>query len=108
MTWRSKCRPPLLEIFFTNDLGREEARGGDWKEDLLLDIRQECERQFGHIVHIDTDPNTAEVYVKFATIESGGKAVQGLNGRYFGGRMIAAAPIIEAVYNSHWSRAINL
>ena len=74
---------------------------------LLDEIEQECSNKFGKILHIDTDPNTTEVFVKFADVDGAGKAVQGLNGRYFAGRMITVSPIIEAVYNSHWSRAIN-
>jgi len=87
---------------------REEQRGGDWKTDLIADIRGECDRQFGKVVHIDTDPNSTEVFIKFTSTDGAAKAVQGLNGRHFGGRMIAASPLIEAVYNAQWRQAIDL
>lgn len=74
----------------------------------MTDIKGECNRQFGKVVHIDTDPNTTEVFIKFENVEGAGKAVQGLNGRHFGGRQIAASPLIEAVYNAQWRQAIDL
>ena len=58
--------------------------------------------------HIDTDENNAEVFVKFANVESGLKALRGLNGRHFGGNMISANPVTEALYNAQWPRAMKV
>ncbi|KAM7186122.1 hypothetical protein V8F20_011528 [Naviculisporaceae sp. PSN 640] len=38
-------------------------------------------------------------------ISGGENAIKGLNGRYFGGRMITAQPVVDAVYSSLFSRA---
>jgi RNA-binding protein 39 len=37
-------------------------------------------------------------------VQGGENAIKGLNGRYFGGRMITAAPVVDAVYSSLFSR----
>ncbi len=42
-----------------------------------------------------------EIYVKFDTVESAKKAIQGLNGRWFGGREVSAAFISDAIMQAH-------
>jgi RNA-binding protein 39 len=42
-----------------------------------------------------------EIYLKFDTIESAKKAVQGLNGRWFGGNQVSAAFISDAIMQAH-------
>jgi len=42
-----------------------------------------------------------EIYVKFDSIESAQKAVQSLNGRFFGGRSVSAAFISDAMFQAH-------
>ena len=42
-----------------------------------------------------------EIYVKFDTIENAKKAIQGLNGRWFGGRQVSAAFISDAIMQAH-------
>jgi RNA-binding protein 39 len=42
-----------------------------------------------------------EIYVKFDTIESAKKAIQGLNGRWFGGNQVSAAFISDAIMQAH-------
>lgn len=84
-------------------LCREE--GDDWVKELEEDIRAEAERQYGHVVHISVDPNSkGDVYLKFDKVQGGENAIKGLNGRYFGGRMINASPVVDAVYSSLFSR----
>lgn len=69
-------------------------------------MKQEAEAKYGHVIHISVDPNSnGEIYLKFDKISGGEKAIQGLNGRYFGGRMITAQPVVDAVYSSLFSRA---
>lgn len=42
-----------------------------------------------------------EIYVKFDSIESAQKAIQSLNGRFFGGRSVSAAFISNALFQAH-------
>jgi RNA-binding protein 23/39 len=60
-------------------------------------------------VHIALDPNSqGDIYLKFDKVQGGENAIKGLNGRYFGGRMISAAPVVDAVYSSIFSRQRSL
>lgn len=42
-----------------------------------------------------------EIYVKFDSIESAKNAIEGLNGRWFGGRQVSAAFISDAILQAH-------
>jgi RNA-binding protein 39 len=82
-----------------------EEEGEDWIKELEDDVRQEAEEKYGHVVHISLDPNSqGDIYLKFDKVQGGENAIKGLNGRYFGGRMISAAPVVDAVYSSLFSR----
>ncbi|OTB13045.1 hypothetical protein K445DRAFT_25166 [Daldinia sp. EC12] len=82
-----------------------EEEGEDWIKELEDDVRQEAEQKYGHVVHISLDPNSAgDIFLKFDKVQGGENAIKGLNGRYFGGRMISAAPVVDAVYSSLFSR----
>lgn len=99
-------RFPLLALqvwLLTESLYREE--GEDWVKELEDDVRQEAEAKYGRVVHIAVDPNSkGDIYLKFDKVQGGENAIKGLNGRYFGGRMIDAAPVVDAVYSSLFSR----
>ena len=100
--------PPQLSLSFRcinilTTLIREE--GESWIKELEDDVRQEAEDKYGHVVHISLDPNSqGDIYLKFDKVQGGENAIKGLNGRYFGGRMISAAPVVDAVYSSLFSR----
>ncbi|KAI1388217.1 splicing factor, CC1-like protein [Hypoxylon trugodes] len=82
-----------------------EEEGESWIKELEDDVRQEAEEKYGHVVHISLDPNSqGDIYLKFDKVQGGENAIKGLNGRYFGGRMISAAPVVDAVYSSLFSR----
>lgn len=82
-----------------------EEDGEEWIKELEEDVRQEAEQKYGHVVHIALDPNShGDIYLKFDKVQGGENAIKGLNGRYFGGRMISAAPVVDAVYSSLFSR----
>ncbi|CAJ2511250.1 Uu.00g068750.m01.CDS01 [Anthostomella pinea] len=82
-----------------------EEEGESWIKELEDDVRQEAEDKYGHVVHISLDPNSqGDIYLKFDKVQGGENAIKGLNGRYFGGRMISAAPVVDAVYSSLFSR----
>ncbi|KAL2020776.1 hypothetical protein VTK56DRAFT_7974 [Thermocarpiscus australiensis] len=82
-----------------------EQEGEDWVKELEEEVRQEAEEKYGHVVHIAVDPNSqGDIYLKFDKVQGGENAIKGLNGRYFDGRMITAAPVVDAVYSSLFSR----
>ncbi|KAI1810021.1 hypothetical protein GGS20DRAFT_595194 [Poronia punctata] len=82
-----------------------EEEGENWIKELEDDVRQEAEEKYGRVVHISLDPNSqGDIFLKFDKVQGGENAIKGLNGRYFGGRMISAAPVVDAVYSSLFSR----
>ncbi|KAK9449413.1 uncharacterized protein V1518DRAFT_373171 [Limtongia smithiae] len=77
-----------------------EEEGDDWVNELQDDVKAECEDKYGKVVHIAVDPNSqGEIFVKFQDIAGGERAIQGLNGRFFGGRQISATPVVDMVYS---------
>lgn len=69
------------------------------------DVRAECNEKYGKVVHLALDANTqGDIYLKFDRVQGGENAIKGLNGRYFGGRMISAQPVVDAVYASLFGR----
>ncbi|OAA78421.1 Splicing factor, CC1-like protein [Akanthomyces lecanii RCEF 1005] len=92
-------------VVLHNMFDPNEEEGENWVKDLEDDVRQEAERKYGHVVHISVDPNSkGDIYLKFDKVQGGENAIRGLNGRYFGGRMIDASPVVDAVYSSLFSR----
>jgi RNA-binding protein 39 len=49
-----------------------------------------------------------DVYLKFDSIASAQNAINGLNGRWFGGNQIQAVFIPDMFYNARFSKAANL
>lgn len=93
-------------VILHNMFEPEEEEGDSWVKELEDDVRQEAESKYGHVVHISVDPNSkGDIYLKFDKVQGGENAIKGLNGRYFGGRMIDAAPVVDAVYSSLFSRS---
>lgn len=83
-----------------------EEEGDDWVKELEDDVRQEAEDKYGHVLHVALDLNSSgDIYLKFDKVQGGENAIKGLNGRFFGGRMITAAPVVDAVYSSLFSRS---
>jgi RNA-binding protein 39 len=81
---------------------REQAAyGNNWIKELEAEVKVECNKKYGNVVHIAVDPNTdGEIYVKFDSVTGGEKALQGLNGRNFNNRVIRASYVVDKVYNS--------
>ncbi|KAH8158383.1 hypothetical protein CIB48_g9869 [Xylaria polymorpha] len=87
-------------VVLHNMFDATEEEGESWVKELEDDVRQEAEEKYGHVVHISLDPNSqGDIYLKFDKVQGGENAIKGLNGRYFGGRMISAAPVVDAVYS---------
>ncbi|KAJ2975184.1 hypothetical protein NQ176_g5657 [Zarea fungicola] len=92
-------------VVLHNMFDPDEEDGDDWVKELEEDVRQEAEEKYGRVVHISVDPNSkGDIYLKFDKVQGGENAIRGLNGRYFGGRMIDASPVVDAVYSSLFSR----
>lgn len=93
-------------VVLHNMFDAAEEEGDDWVKELEDDVRQEAEDKYGHVLHVALDPNSqGDIYLKFDKVQGGENAIKGLNGRYFGGRMITAAPVVDAVYSSLFSRS---
>ncbi|KAI7853273.1 hypothetical protein BDC45DRAFT_511752 [Circinella umbellata] len=94
---------PARTIMMNNMFNPAEETEPDWVQDLEVDIKQEC-MQFGEVEHIHVNANSlGEVYLKFSTVEAGGKALASLNGRWFGGKQITAVFVPEAIYDAKFS-----
>ncbi|KJA29462.1 hypothetical protein HYPSUDRAFT_32927 [Hypholoma sublateritium FD-334 SS-4] len=89
-------------VLLKNMFDPEEETEKDWDKDLAEDVKGECESKYGPVHAIKVEKDTqGEIYVKFDTIESAKKAIQGLNGRWFGGREVSAAFISDAIMQAH-------
>ncbi|KXG46336.1 Nucleotide-binding, alpha-beta plait [Penicillium griseofulvum] len=92
-------------VLLRNVFDPAEETGEDWVKEMEEEVRAECERKYGHVVHISLDLNSpGDIYLKFDRVQGGENALKGLNGRYFGGRQITAQPVVDAVYSSLFSR----
>jgi RNA-binding protein 23/39 len=69
---------------------RETER--DWDKELASDVKEECENKYGGVAQIFVQRESlGDIYVKYADVNAAEKAVEGLNGRFFGGRSIKAS-----------------
>ncbi|KIO08312.1 hypothetical protein M404DRAFT_937265 [Pisolithus tinctorius Marx 270] len=89
-------------VLLKNMFNPEEETERDWDRELADDVKGECEEKYGkvEIIKIEKD-SQGEIYVKFGSVEAAKKAIQGLNGRWFGGRQISAAFISDAIMMAH-------
>lgn len=90
------------------DLEEEKNRTPNWVQEIKEDVIEECTK-YGGIVHISIDeqaPNGC-IYIKCASISVALAAVNGLNGRYFAGKMIQASFIPIETYNQLFPNSIN-
>ncbi|KAK9319102.1 hypothetical protein V1517DRAFT_333657 [Lipomyces orientalis] len=93
-------------IVLSNMFNPAEEIGDDWVKELEEDVKAECEEKYGKVVHIAVEPNSqGEIFVKFENVTGGEKAIQGLNGRFFGGRQISASPVVDMVYSLRFPRS---
>ncbi|KAL5115712.1 Phosphatidylinositol-3-phosphatase SAC1 [Pleosporales sp. CAS-2024a] len=99
----SKC----IKIENAFDADQElKAYGNSWVKDLETEVKIECDKKYGKVMHIAVDPNTeGDIYVKFDSVTGGEKALQGLNGRNFNHRVIRASYVVDKIYNSLWGAA---
>ncbi|KAG8882838.1 hypothetical protein FRB97_007662 [Tulasnella sp. 331] len=89
-------------LLLKNMFDPEEETERDWHTELEADVKEECEGKYGLVEAIKVEVESqGEIYVKFNAIESAGKALEGLNGRWFGGRQVSAAYISDALMQAH-------
>lgn len=105
--------PPTLQasrgVLLKNMFNPAEETEPNWQKDLEDDVAGECTEKYGPVVHCHVEENSlGEIYVKFKTVEGGKAAIEGLNGRYFGGRTIGAEPLLDAIYNTKFPDAKGL
>ncbi|KAI7542692.1 hypothetical protein KC316_g15271 [Hortaea werneckii] len=104
-------QPPASRcVLLKNMYNQAEETEPNWQRELEEDVRLECEDKYGHVVHIGLalDNNDGEIYIKFDRVQGGENAIRGLNGRYFGGRMITAQYVVDAVYHMNFPKAANV
>ncbi|TKA73572.1 hypothetical protein B0A55_07912 [Friedmanniomyces simplex] len=101
---------PSRCVLLKNMYNQAEETEAGWQKILEEDVSQECEDKYGHVVHIglSLDNNDGEIYIKFDRVEGGQNAIRGLNGRWFGGQMITAQFVVDAVYHMNFPKAANV
>ena len=96
-------------VLLKNMFNPAEETEPNWQKELGEDVTAECTEKYGQVVHCHVDENSlGEIYVKFATLEGGKAAIEGLNGRWFGGKTIGAEPLLDAIYNTKFPEARGL
>ncbi|PIL31901.1 transporter [Ganoderma sinense ZZ0214-1] len=89
-------------VLMKNMFNPEEETERDWDKDLAEDVKGECETKYGRVLAIKVEKESqGEIYVKFETVDAAREAIEGLNGRWFGGRQITAAFISDAIMQAH-------
>ncbi|KAJ3041062.1 hypothetical protein HDV00_009962 [Rhizophlyctis rosea] len=78
---------PTRCVLVKNMFDPAEETEPNWDKELEEDVKQECQSKYGTIVHIKVEKDSAgHVYMKYNDIPQATKAVEGLNGRFFGGK----------------------
>ncbi|EKM61086.1 uncharacterized protein PHACADRAFT_247456 [Phanerochaete carnosa HHB-10118-sp] len=89
-------------VLLKNMFNPEEETERDWDKELADDVKNEVEDKYGDVNFIKVERESqGEIYVKFDSIESAKKAIEGLHGRWFGGRQVSAAFISDAILQAH-------
>ncbi|KAI0322641.1 hypothetical protein OF83DRAFT_1080075 [Amylostereum chailletii] len=89
-------------VLLKNMFNPAEETERDWDKELAEDVKGECEEKYGAVARIKVDRESqGEIYVKFDTVDAARQAIQGLNGRWFGGRPVSAGFISDAIMQAH-------
>ncbi|KAJ9477003.1 putative Polyadenylate-binding protein, cytoplasmic and nuclear (putative), partial [Pseudozyma hubeiensis] len=84
-------------LLLKNMFDPAEETEADWDKDLAEDVKDECQAKYGPVTSIHVEKDSAgEIYVTFANLDASRKALDGLNGRFFGGKPISAQYIPDA------------
>ena len=88
-------------VLLKNMFNPEEETERGWDKELADDVKEECEAKYGKVAAIKVDTDSAgEIWIKFDDTDGAKKAINGLNGRFFGGRSISASFVSEGIINS--------
>jgi len=99
---------PTRCVLLKNMFNPDEENEQNWAEELEEDVKSECVK-YGPVVHISVDKESnGDIYMKFDSVASAQNAVNGLNGRWFGGNQISAVFILDMFYNVRFPKAANL
>uniref|UniRef100_V5F0G7 Transcriptional coactivator CAPER n=1 Tax=Kalmanozyma brasiliensis (strain GHG001) TaxID=1365824 RepID=V5F0G7_KALBG len=84
-------------LLLKNMFNPAEETEPDWDKDLAEDVKDECQAKYGPVssIHVEKD-SAGEIYITFANLDGSRKALDGLNGRFFGGKPISAQYIPDA------------
>ncbi|KAN0124730.1 hypothetical protein V8E52_001282 [Russula decolorans] len=89
-------------VLLKNMFSPEEETDADWDKELAEDVKGECEVKYGPVDRIKVERESqGEIYLKFGNVDAARKSVQGLNGRWFGGKQVSAAFISDAIMQAH-------
>jgi len=89
-------------VLLKNMFDPEEETDTDWDKELADDVKGECETKYGPVDRIKVERESqGEIYLKFGNVDAARKAMQGLNGRWFGGKQVSAAFISDAIMQAH-------
>jgi len=84
----------------------EESEEPNFEQELTEDIKEECAK-YGELRHlnIDRESTNGTVFVRFSSISHATAALNELNGRWFGGRMIEVQFVLEGTYLAKFPHA---
>ncbi|GAK62510.1 splicing factor CC1-like protein [Moesziomyces antarcticus] len=84
-------------LLLKNMFDPAEETEADWDKELAEDVKDECQAKYGPVTRIHVEKESAgEIYLTFADLDASRKALDGLNGRFFGGKPISAQYIPDA------------
>ncbi|GAA5846349.1 hypothetical protein JCM9279_001337 [Rhodotorula babjevae] len=89
-------------VLMKNAFNPEEETERDWDLELAEDVKTECEEKYGAVVdiYVVKESNEGEIYIRFASPAVAVVALQGLNGRWFGGKQISAAHVGDSLFDA--------
>ncbi|EJD55422.1 splicing factor, CC1-like protein [Auricularia subglabra TFB-10046 SS5] len=89
-------------VLLLNMFDPDEETEPDWDKDLADDVKGECASKYGPVTALKIEKDSqGEIYVQFESVDSAKKAVDSLNGRWFGGRQVNARFISDAIMQAH-------
>ncbi|KWU44777.1 splicing factor, CC1-like protein [Rhodotorula sp. JG-1b] len=93
-------------VLLKNAFNPAEETERDWDLELADDVKTECEEKYGKVLDIYVKKESlrvrqGEIYIRFDSVETAARALQGLNGRWFGGKQISAAHVGDTLYDSN-------
>mmetsp|Transcript_38901 Transcript_38901/g.98060 ORF Transcript_38901/g.98060 Transcript_38901/m.98060 type:complete len:197 (-) Transcript_38901:90-680(-) len=83
---------PTACLLLTNMFDPAEEDDPEFHLDIAEDVREECEKLGGPLLHIFVDKmSQGDVYVKMPTVEGAQKVQAALHGRWFAGKQLDAS-----------------